>query len=435
MIFFRVTNNINIKATDGTLIKYLKLKGPANLNNETVYITTYEDFEDLQEVFGNVDKEKYSAKLIKEEKIRSLEDFPIELGIPNAFEHFNYSNFKNEIKDHIINDVDEVKSLFQSTAKVDIYKQLKNLDKDEISLAIIGAVGKSIGEMVASSTAVRILHSKLKEVYKKINIDIYLDASNNSFYSRDKQIFQDQDFIREVFPLSLNVKKFCTYDYFIDNSSVMTKSSYFKELNCIDAWLHKFGIDYERVPNNLKYNELHLKDYEPDETLLKKLNDAKQRGKLLLFHPYSANIQKSIPQMAALKILKKLLEKLEGYTIVTTIKVDPKFDDIRVLDLSKESKTFNDFSFIVSNMDAIVSSQTSTYHISDAFMIPTVVIFTKTNILKEIKYYRYVKSIEIEDESKNYSHFIFDNDELTFYKFSSWEKLKVSKIIKLLESF
>lgn len=435
MIFFRVTNNINIKTTDGTLIKYLKLKGPSDLNNETVYVTTYEDFEDLQEVFSNVDKDKYSAKLIKEEKIRALVDFPLELGIPNAFEYFNYKNFKEEIKDHIINDVDEVKSLFQSANKVDIFKQLKNFNKEEISLAIIGAVGKSIGEMVASSTAVRILYSKLKEVYKEVNIDIYLDASNNSFYSRDKQIFQDQDFIRKVYPLSLNVKKLCSYDYFIDNSSVMTKSSYFKELNCIDAWLHKFGIDYEKIPDEMKYNELHLKNYEASATLVEKIEDARQKGKLLLYHPYSANINKSIPQSIAVRILTKLLDKLEGYTIVTTLKIDSKIDDNRILDLSKESKTFNDFSYIVSNMDAIVSSQTSTYHIADAFMIPTVVIFTKTNIKKEIKYYNYVKAIEIEDESKNFSQFIFDNDELTFYKFTSWEKLKVSKIIKLLESF
>lgn len=435
MIFFRVTNNINIKATDGTLIKYLRLKGPANLNNETVYATTYEDFQDLKEVFANVDKEKYNAKLIKEDKIRSLEEFPIELGISNAYEHHNYQNFQDEIKDSIINDIDEVERLFQSTTKVDVFTQLKDLKKDEISICIIGTVGKSIGMMVASCTAIRILYNKLNQLYKTVNIDIFLNASNNSFYSRDKQIYQDQDFIRNVYPLSINIKKFCSYDYFIDNSLVMDNASYFKELNCIDAWLYKFGIDYKKIPDEEKYNELHLKSYEASESLNEKINNARKRGKLILFHPYSANIEKSIPQAAAVKILKKLLKKLEDYTIVTTIKVDSKLDDERILDLSKESKTFNDFAYIVSCMDEIVTSATSTCHISDAFMIPTVVIYTKANMLKEMKYYKYVKAIEIEDKSKNLSHFIFDNDELTFYRFDSWEKLKVSKIINLLESF
>ena len=44
MIFFRVTQNINIKTTDGTMVNYFKFKVPSNLENETVYITTYNDF-------------------------------------------------------------------------------------------------------------------------------------------------------------------------------------------------------------------------------------------------------------------------------------------------------------------------------------------------------------------------------------------------------
>ena len=35
MIFFRVTQNINIKTTDGTLVNYFKFKDPSNLENET----------------------------------------------------------------------------------------------------------------------------------------------------------------------------------------------------------------------------------------------------------------------------------------------------------------------------------------------------------------------------------------------------------------
>ena len=54
MIFFRVTNNINIKTTDGTLVKYFRFKAPASLPNETVYLTTYDDFEDLKTIFAKI---------------------------------------------------------------------------------------------------------------------------------------------------------------------------------------------------------------------------------------------------------------------------------------------------------------------------------------------------------------------------------------------
>ena len=54
MIFFRVSQNINIKATDGTLVNYFKFKEPSDMENETAYITTYIDFKDINNVFEKV---------------------------------------------------------------------------------------------------------------------------------------------------------------------------------------------------------------------------------------------------------------------------------------------------------------------------------------------------------------------------------------------
>lgn len=434
MIFFRVSQNINIKTTDGSLVKYFKFKEPSNLNNETVYITTADDFQDLNEVFNNVDANKYQTRLLKEDRVRSVENFPIELGISNENEYLRDLSYQESIDDSFTSDIDEVNTFVQSSNQVDLFTQLK-VKKDDISVAIIGSVGKTIGEMVASSTALRILYNKLKSVYKTVRFDLFIDASNNTFYSRDKDIYSKQTFINKVCPLSLNSRRLCSYDYFIDNSSVIDKSSYYKELNFVDAWLYKFGIDYKKIPNEEKYNHLDLSNFEPSESLKEKIETAKLKGKLLLFHPYTANIEKSIPQEYAISILKKLVKKVDDYTIVTTINIDGKNKNFDVIDFSKESNSFNDFTYIISNMDAIITAQTATFHISDAFMIPTVAIFTKPEIEKKTKYYNFVKAIEIEDKSKNFSNFIFDNDALTFYKFESWEKLKVSKIMKLLESF
>ena len=86
MIFFRVTQNINIRTTDGTMVYYNKLKTPSDLENETIYISTYDDFKDIQEIFARVDKTKYFAKTLNETNIRALANFPVELGIPNINE-------------------------------------------------------------------------------------------------------------------------------------------------------------------------------------------------------------------------------------------------------------------------------------------------------------------------------------------------------------
>ena len=419
MIFFRVTQNINIKTTDGTMVNYFKFKEPSNLENETLYISTYDDFKDLREIFSRVDKDKYFAKVFNEEKIRALENFPIELGITNIDEYNSRENSTIS---------------YQDIKKVDIYKQLKNIKKDEITVAIIGGVGLSISQTISSCTALRILHKKLKQIYKNIKFDIYLNASNNSYYTREKQIYQTQEYINNILPLSVTVKKLCEYDYFIDNSlSINFLGLDF--LNYVDAWLFKFGIDYEKIVDDEKYNQINLSNYTASDNLKNKLIDLKSKGKLLLFHPYSANINKSIPQTIAVDILKELLLKADDYMIISTLLIDSKIKDDRFVDLTKESKNLNDFMYIISSMDKIITADTSTYHISDAFMIPTITIFTDSDYLKKIKYYKYIKPILIKDKSKNLSKFVYENDSLTINKFESWNKLKVNRIIKLLDTF
>lgn len=419
MIFFRVTQNINIKTTDGTMVNYFKFKEPSNLENETLYISTYDDFKDLREIFSRVDKDKYFAKVFNEEKIRALENFPIELGMTNIDE---YNSRENST------------ITYQDIKKVDIYKQLKNIQKDEISIAIIGGVGLSISQTISSCTALRILHKKLKQIYKNIKFDIYLNASNNSYYTREKQIYETQEYINNILPLSVTVKKLCEYDYFIDNSlSINFLGLDF--LNYVDAWLFKFGIDYEKIVDDEKYNQINLSNYKASDNLKNKLIDLKSKGKLLLFHPYSANINKSIPQTIAVDILKELLLKADDYMIISTLLIDSKIKDDRFVDLTKESKNLNDFMYIISFMDKIITADTSTYHISDAFMIPTITIFTDNDYLKKIKYYKYIKPILIKDKSKNLSKFVYENDSLTVNKFESWNKLKVNRIIKLLDTF
>ena len=419
MIFFRVTQNINIKTTDGTMVNYFKFKEPSNLENETLYISTYDDFKDLREIFSRVDKDKYFAKVFNEEKIRALENFPIELGITNIDEYNSRENSTIS---------------YQDIKKVDIYKQLKNIKKDEITVAIIGGVGLSISQTISSCTALRILYKKLKQIYKNIKFDIYLNASNNSYYTREKQIYQTQEYINNILPLSVTVKKLCEYDYFIDNSlSINFLGLDF--LNYVDAWLFKFGIDYEKIVDDEKYNQINLSNYQASDSLKNKLIDLKSKGKLLLFHPYSANINKSIPQTIAVDILKELLLKADDYMIISTLLIDSKIKDDRFFDLTKESKNLNDFMYIISSMDKIITADTSTYHISDAFMIPTITIFTDSDYLKKIKYYKYIKPILIKDKSKNLSKFVYENDSLTINKFESWNKLKVNRIIKLLDTF
>jgi hypothetical protein len=416
MVFFRVTNNINIKTTDGSLVKYSRFKAPASLPNETVYISTYDDFVDLKAVFERVDKNKYFTKILNEENVRSSRDFPIELGISSQFE---FNKEKNQREEEFID-----------LTPVDLYKQVRYLNKDCIKIAIIGGMSSGIGKTIASCTALRILHSKLKEMFKDVKLDIYISASNNSYFTRDKDIYKTQYYINDILPLGVNTKQLSEYDYYIDNSIDFTK---LLDINYIDAWLYKFGIDYKKIDDNEKFNSLETKHFNIENSLQNKISEAKKRGKLVLFHPYSANINKSIPQAIAIDILKELLIKLEDYTIVTTLQIDPKIKADNLLDLSKDSRTINDFIYIISCMDKVITTNTSAFHISDAFMIPTITFFVEDEYEELGKYYAHNKSIYLKDKTKNLSKFVYENEALTIYRLEAWRSLKVSHIIKLLE--
>lgn len=402
MVIFRVTENINIKTTDGTLVKYSKLKSPSNLYNETIYIASSEEFTNLENVFSNVGND-FKARRMDTSKVRYLTQFPKELGLLNE-------------------------------EKVDLTSQLKGSLKEDISLVILGNPGSSISEMICASTALRILSEELKKKFKTVKIDLYLNASENKFYSRDKMILVNQSFINKVQPLSINVKEFCAYDYFID-LSLVNLSSYYKTLSKLDIWLYKFGIDSYLIPKSKKYNKINIDFYKPKEELENKILNLKKKKKILLFHPYSANITKSIPKEIATKLLEDLIFKMSDYTIISVLKIDNKFEDDNFHDLSNYSKNFLDLSYIVSNTSKVITVDTSVYHICDAFIIPTLVIFSEASLDKNSEIYPLAKAIYIKDKSKSLSKFIFPNEALLIDKYKGWLKLKSSKIIKLLESF
>lgn len=231
--------------------------------------------------------------------------------------------------------------------------------------------------------------------------------------------------------MSISVKKLCEYDYYID-TSLVTKTAYYEKLNYVDAWLYKLGIDFEKIDDSRKYNSLNLNRYKPSKSLVQKISDIRLKGKVLLYHPFSADANRSIPKEIAINILKKLINKLTDYTIISTLNIDGVKDSAYV-DLSSYSKSFLDYAFIISNADKIITVDTATYHISDIFFIPSVVVFTEEKLVNRIKYYENCKAVLVCDKSKNLSLFNFDKNSLVLNRFEAWKDLKVKQIIKLLD--
>lgn len=430
MVLFRVTENINIKTTDGTLVSYSKLRNPSQLINNSLYITTYDDKAKLDGVFKKVG-DNYKTKVLLESKVDALKSFPKELGVSNKYEYKDILNFEESYLTQFNAHNQKNQRFFLNEESVSLEEQLKDFNKEEISVVILGNVGVHIGETIASLTALRIFHERLSEKYKKVKLDIYIEASENTYFTRDRDILRTQNYIDNIYPLSISVKKFCEYDFYVDNSSLKNRYFY-KELNYVDAVLYKLGLDYKNISSSRKYNQLDISTLNIRDDLKQKLNTEKKKTKLLLFHPYSSQNIRSFPKEIASNILKKLISKYDEYTIVSAVNIT-EIQHPNYLNLTAYSKSINDFIYIVSKMDKIITTDTATYHIADAFFVPTVAFFSHTPALKRIKYYAQVKGIEIEDKSINFSKFKFDNDSLVLYRYESWKKVKIKEVIKLLE--
>jgi hypothetical protein len=433
MIYFSVPNNINIKLIDTSLVEYKRFINDGLWINENIYGTTYDDFKDIKKIFSNVQQEDFKFNIISEERFNKSTLFPKKLGIGFKDEYATVQYYEaliekqNFVQDHLKNKALDG-YLEEELIAFDSIDFLQN----EIRLVVIGYCSANLGEIINFCTALRILYHKLKEKCHKVSLDIYLQASSNTYYKRDKEILQSYSFIHKVMPLSITIQELCNYDYYIDMSSC-EKSIYYGELPYVDFFLRQFGVDYLRVDDALKYNELNLNGYHINPKLEEKLKEIKQKGNLLLFHPFSAFSSRSVPVENSKKLLDKLINFSSQYVIVTALKID-NIKNENFIDLSLYSKTFFDFVYIISQMQSVITVDTSTYHISDAFFIPTVVLFNDESLIeKRLKYYQYVKPVKIENHAKSYSKFIFKNDALYVDDFQSWNKIDLREVIKLLE--
>lgn len=67
------------------------------------------------------------------------------------------------------------------------------------------------------------------------------------------------------------------------------------------------------------------------------------------------------------------------------------------LDISRYSQSFDHFASIISRVDGIVTVDTVTYHLADAFDIPTVALFTTIDPNLRVRYYPCVVPIMLEN--------------------------------------
>lgn len=305
-------------------------------------------------------------------------------------------------------------------------KKLINKKKNkEINILFINGFGASIGDIIIGTSALYLYYSYLKTYFKEINFYTFNEHQDACY-----EILNKNTLIKNILPYPTPIKELYNFDGFIDLGGMISIPE-FNDRPMIDFYLKIFGVNYENIPHYLKRTKLF---YNLDENLdLKKfiIGFKVNKKPLLLFNTKAGTKIRTIPNVICNIILKKILDTTE-YTIITFQDYDIIND--RIINFSEFSKSLIDYITIISQMDKILTTDTSTYHISDYFNIPTSVLFTTIEPEYRTKYYPFCKSYKIFNDNSNFigKHFTEtekDNNELL----NIYKNIDFDKIIKELK--
>lgn len=379
MIFFLVRENFYV--VEGSIKRQFWAAPhpdmPPRNPPDRIYCTTVLDLKKLEDRFLAAGKKPVTS-IIPEELIRQSTRFPRELGVSNRGEL--------EREQMLARPVELRTATSPPPGAADLDKQVLNLRNKAINIALLNGVGTGIGDTVMGLTALAIMHRQLKRAFERVNVDALVGPD---CFESVRPVYSQSSVVRAVHPLPVTLADFGHYDAFFDTGSLMHRGDA-DRLPYVDFILKQLGIDYWKVDRAQKRNRLRL-DQEATAELARDLDAMKDGGqKWLLFHPAASGRLRSIPEEKIAGMMETILARSD-YRIVTVVPVP--FRHERVIDLAEKSKSFQHLCCIVSRMDAILTVDTSIYHIADAFNIPTLVLFATIDPDLRVKYYPTVKGI------------------------------------------
>lgn len=290
----------------------------------------------------------------------------------------------------------------------------------KIDIAIINGMSLGTGDHIIGMAALENLYEKLTKRYAMVNIDLYQEISPDIVTLNKKYTC-----IRNWYFLPEPIINLLSYDFYIDLSQMCGRPG-FDTMPMVDWYLDNIGLNHKEISDEKKRTnvKLNLKTAEKLEPLFWKL---KGNDKFILFHHRASTKLRSIPDDIAKKLVNYIIEN----TDCTVVSLLPDFyiSHDRFLNLSGLSNDYDDYIYLVSQMDEIVCTDTSVYHIADSFDIPSRIIFTSINPELRIKYYPYTKAYRLNLERLNGKHISeSDFDEVMLRKL--W-----GKKIKEVQSF
>jgi ADP-heptose:LPS heptosyltransferase len=243
---------------------------------------------------------------------------------------------------------------------------------------------------------------------------------------------------QQIFMMPNRHQRLLDHDMFIDFGSLLLREN-FGNQPMIDFFFEALSIDSESVPLERKRIKYKLpENSELNKKLDQVFNVIKSQGKpILLFHHKSTSPIRQMSDERARQCVRNILDNSD-YFVISACGLE--LSDKRFMDLQSYSKGIDGFASIISRVNSIITVDTSTYHMADAFNIPTVVLFTSIEPEYRIKYYPYVRGIMLEEKSGPLygRHKMSKKQEAADKELKivdeRFEKLDIKKALKELES-
>ncbi len=399
MQFFVSSKNVFIKKKLGSIIYDINLRGipedylkTKKTSPDYIYVTTEAHFNEL---LKDLEEKGYKGVLghVDERSIVSNPLFPKDIG-----------------------------GVWRGSLEERLGDKVKN---EKVSIAIINGMGTGYGDSIVGLRALEIFKERLREWFDDVKIDLY-----QRYMIKNFNLYLRNSAVSGFYMLPITLEKILEYDFIIDLSNFIYKPE-LQKWPLIDFFLEYMGIDKDSISPEEKRNKVQIDEIAKldIEDEIRKLKE----NKLLLFHPLTSTPIRTIPEVKSIEILKTLIEQTD-YTVVSTVPIDFKHE--RYKNISHLSKTLEHFIYIVSQMDAIVTAETVTFHVSDSFNIPTVLLATSIYGKLGATYYPSVKTILLGEDLKNNPiinlHKSRNKKDIEFAQLL-WKAFKTEELIKALK--
>ncbi len=245
----------------------------------------------------------------------------------------------------------------------------KKPGKRHFRFAVFNALGTNMGDCLFGMTALRVVVREMRKHLDSVLFEMYVAPRVSPLNS---DILGHEEWAGPVHFLGPTLEELGAFDGYFDFTALLNLPR-FGELPAVDWYLWWFGLDPDRVAAADKRNRLPL-SWPAWQAVAAELRRYPAPRRVLFNHAASVPLR-SCPEKEAVRLLRELLaaDRESHFYLSSSLPLQ----DGRVHDLSAMLKAGSDrFIALTAQMDAVISVDTFSIHLADAFSLPVLGLYT-----------------------------------------------------------